>query len=119
MALFPSPVGPTDTQAVTAAKASMVADLQNLRRVLVQTYVTGYDRFWNTPASGPNPAAMAAAFGKDAAEWFQRSAALATFLQAQFPGAIPAAKLAAPAGYTVTANADGTVAITPPSAVSK
>jgi hypothetical protein len=112
MALFPSAGGPTDAQALAAAKASILADIQNLRRVLIQTYSANYDRFWNTPAGGPNPAAMAGAFGKDAAELFQRSAALAAFLQAQFPGAVPAAKLTVPAGYAVTANADGTVTVT-------
>jgi hypothetical protein len=112
MALFPAPGGPTDAQAVATAKAAIVADLQNLRNLLVRTYLTSYDRFWNTPASNPNPAEMADAFGKDAAELFQRSAALAAFLQAQFPGTVPAAKLTVPAGYSVTSNADGSVTIT-------
>jgi hypothetical protein len=97
---------------IAAAAASCIqADVGLLQSVLVNTYMRDYDRFWNTPAGNPDPQSVANALGNQGAALFQRSAALADFLAAQCPGAVPAAKLTVPPGYNVTVNADGTVTI--------
>jgi hypothetical protein len=76
---------------------------------LVQSWANGLDQIWNPPAP-TTPALVLAGLGSQAAELFQRSAALAAFLESQKPGctAIPAAARAKP----VTINADGTVTLT-------
>jgi len=73
---------------------------------LLRSWANGLDQVWN-PSAPTTPAQVLAALGPNAAEVFQRSAALRAFLESQKPACtqIPAATRIKP----VTINADGTV----------
>jgi len=80
-----------------------------LKRML-QGWTNGLDQVWNPPAP-TTPAQVIAALGTNAAEVFQRSAALRTFLESQKAGCtnLPAAARIKP----VTINPDGSATLTP------
>ena len=107
MPLIPTPTPTTPT--ATSVKAEMLARITSLKAILLSSYQANYRAFWF--AKGVTPQQVADQFGTDGAELFARSAALAAFLETQFPGEIPAEMLTVPAGYTVTCNEDGTVTI--------
>jgi hypothetical protein len=94
----------TQTRAQSCAKRAVQIPLQMLNQMLRQ-WNNGLDLIWNQPS----PADVLAAIGTNGVELFQRSAALAAFLESQKPGCTntpQAARIKA-----VTLNADGTVTL--------
>jgi hypothetical protein len=77
---------------------------------LLRSWAAGLDLVWNPP-SNVTSAEVLAALGTNAAELFNRSAALRAFLESQKPGStnIPAAKRIKP----VTISPDGSATLTP------
>jgi hypothetical protein len=107
MSLLDTPAAPSAAQsrANRALQMPRIILAENLR-----SWARSLDLVWNPPAPA-TPAQVLAQLGTNGAELFQRSAALAAFLESQKPGctAIPQAARIKP----VTINADGSVTLKP------
>ncbi len=95
--IFNTIVNPTRQEAV----ADQIVRLGNQTLLqLTATYLRAYDLVWKDP----DPAGVIAALGTQAQAVFTHSAALAAFINSFGQTQVAAA---APAGWTVTFNADG------------
>jgi len=105
---LPSPASPA------GKAANIVRSGTQLLTQLVQQRISSYNLFWSDPVN------IAASLGTGAASVLALDAALVAFIGPQITAAgAPAALIAqatvgAPAGYTATSNADGSVTITVP-----
>jgi hypothetical protein len=103
--LSSSPVSPL-TIGVNSFWARIQMEFSRLNSLLTD----GSDLVWNN--SGATPQQVVAAFGTNAASLFQLSALLCGLIGG-ITGTTPNP---VPTGWTITANSDGTVTLTPPTA---
>jgi hypothetical protein len=105
----PFSLPPSDPAA--AAAGQIIQSANFLWNLLTQRYVAAYNVLWNNPRATPQQ--VVAALGTQAVLIFTRSAELAAFLAGAGVTGIP---LTVPAGWSYTANPDGSITLTPPAA---
>jgi hypothetical protein len=106
----------TDTYSLTTTEQT-AASLRKISEYLFaqmrQSYAAAYKLVWSN-SSGLTPQQVCDALGTDAAQLFAGAAKLSELLAMVAPSAasLSNVQLSCPAGYSYTANADGTVTIT-------
>ncbi len=105
MTLF-NPDQPTIAPELKAANFILISS-NNLYQQMISTYNDLYNRVWANPNATPD--LIVAAMGANAVQVFNTSASLATYLNSLGAGVVATM----PSGWDYTANADGSVTLTP------